>query len=67
VQQTDIFELASVPNNSTAMIIMMLKEKGKLGYDDLVENYLYVPYKRNYNRHLLTHTSGLPDYTGDHG
>ena len=62
LQTSDIFELASVSKQFTAMIIMMLKEKGKLNYDDLVENYLEIPYKGITIRHLLTHTSGLPDY-----
>jgi CubicO group peptidase (beta-lactamase class C family) len=62
LQKSDIFELASVTKQFTAMIIMMLKEKGKLGYDDLVEKYLDIPYKGITIRHLLTHTSGLPDY-----
>jgi CubicO group peptidase (beta-lactamase class C family) len=44
------------------MIIMMLKKKGKLSYDDAVEKYLDIPYKGITVRHLLTHTSGLPDY-----
>src|SRR5262245_40427025 len=57
-----IFELASVSKQFTAMIIMMLKEKGKLNYDDSVGKYLDIPYKRITIRHLLTHTSGLPDY-----
>lgn len=58
----DIFELASVSKQFTAMIIMMLKERRKLDYDDLVEKYLSIPYKHITIRHLLTHTSGLPDY-----
>ena len=62
LQTSDIFELASVSKQFTAMIIMMLKEKGKLSYDDLVEKYLEIPYKGITIRHLLTHTSGLPDY-----
>ena len=62
LQTTDIFELASVSKQFTAMIIMMLKEKGKLNYDDLVEKYLDIPYKGITIRNLLTHTSGLPDY-----
>ncbi len=59
---TDIFELASVSKQFTAMIIMMLKEKGLLNYDDLVEKYVNIPYKGITIRNLLTHTSGLPDY-----
>ena len=62
LKKTDIFELASVSKQFTAMVIMMLKEKGLLQYDDLVEKYLNIPYKGITIRNLLTHTSGLPDY-----
>jgi CubicO group peptidase (beta-lactamase class C family) len=44
------------------MTIMMVKEKGLLHYDDLVEKYINIPYKGMTIRQLLTHTSGLPDY-----
>ena len=57
-----IFELASVSKQFTAMTLMMLKEKGLLNYDDLVEKYIDIPYKGITIRQLLTHTSGLPDY-----
>ena len=63
IESTDIFELASVSKQFTAMTIMMLKEKGLLDYDELIEKYLpNLPYKGITIRHLLTHTSGLPDY-----
>jgi len=62
LQTSDIFELASVSKQFTAMIIMMLKEKGLLNYDDSVSKYLEIPYKGMTIRNLLTHTSGLPDY-----
>ena len=62
LQTSDIFELASVSKQFTAMIIMMLEEKGKLNYDDSVSKYLEIPYKGITIRNLLTHTSGLPDY-----
>jgi CubicO group peptidase (beta-lactamase class C family) len=62
LQKTDIFELASVSKQFTAMIIMMLKEKGMLNYDDSASKYLEIPYKGITIRNLLTHTSGLPDY-----
>jgi CubicO group peptidase (beta-lactamase class C family) len=59
----DIFELASISKQFTAMIIMMLKEQGKLSFDDSVSAYLPdLPYRGITIRHLLTHTSGLPDY-----
>ncbi len=60
---SDIFELASVSKQFTAMIIMMLKEEGKLAYDDLVDKYIPgLPYPGITIRNLLNHTSGLPDY-----
>jgi len=62
LQTSDIFEMASVSKQFTAMIIMMLKEKRLLNYDDLLEKYIDLPYKGITIRHLLTHTSGLPDY-----
>lgn len=59
----DIFELASVSKQFTSMIIMMLKEEGKLSYEDSLLTYLpELPYHGITIRHLLTHTSGLPDY-----
>jgi CubicO group peptidase (beta-lactamase class C family) len=60
---TCIFELASVSKQFTAMTIMMLQEQGKLNYDDLIEKYIPgLPYEGITIRHLLNHTSGLPDY-----
>jgi CubicO group peptidase (beta-lactamase class C family) len=58
-----IFELASVSKQFTAMAIMMLKEEDKLNYDDPIEKYIpNLPYAGITIRHLLNHTSGLPDY-----
>ncbi|TAH14670.1 MAG: class A beta-lactamase-related serine hydrolase [Runella slithyformis] len=62
LQKTDIFELASVSKQFTAMVVMMLQEKGKLQYDDPLDKYLKVPYPNITVRQLLHHTSGLPDY-----
>jgi len=60
---SSIFELASVSKQFTAMIIMMVKVEGKLQYDDPIEKYIPgLPYPRITIRHLLNHTSGLPDY-----
>ena len=59
----DIFELASVSKQFTAALIMMLQQDGRLNFDDPLENYInMLPYKGITIRHLLTHTSGLPDY-----
>ncbi|MBB6611649.1 beta-lactamase family protein [Pontibacter sp. Tf4] len=58
------FQLASVSKQFTAMAIMMLQEQGKLQYDDSVQQYLpEFPYKGVTIRQLLTHRSGLGNYT----
>ena len=59
---TDIFELASVSKQFTAMMVMICKEKKLLNFDDPVSKYLEIPYSNITIRQLLTHTSGLPDY-----
>ncbi|MEL7122543.1 MAG: serine hydrolase domain-containing protein, partial [Bacteroidota bacterium] len=59
-----VFELASVSKQFTAMGIVQLCKNGQLAYDDLITKY--IPELKNYEnitiRHLLTHTSGIPDY-----
>jgi CubicO group peptidase (beta-lactamase class C family) len=64
LNENSIFELASVSKQFTAMAIVILKEKGKLNYDDKMSKY--IPELSNYDnitvRHLLNHTGGLPDY-----
>src|SRR5258705_688344 len=63
VDTASIFELASVSKQFTVVLVAMLYEEGKLKYDDPVEKYLPgLPYKGITIRHLLNHTSGLPDY-----
>ena len=58
------FQLASVSKQFTAMAIMMLKEQGKLRYEDSVQQYVPAfPYKGITIRSLLTHRSGLSNYT----
>ena len=57
------FRLASVSKPFTAIAIMMLKERGQLDYEDNINKYLpKLPYKGITIRHLLHHTSGIPDY-----
>jgi CubicO group peptidase (beta-lactamase class C family) len=59
-----VFQLASVSKPFTAMAIMMLKEEGKLNYDDSVQQFIPAfPYSGITIRQLLTHRSGLPNYT----
>lgn len=58
------FRLASVSKAFTAAAVQVLAEKQKLDIDDLLVAYL--PEQASYPdvtiRHLLTHTSGMPDY-----
>ncbi|PVY35563.1 serine hydrolase domain-containing protein [Pontibacter virosus] len=59
-----VFQLASVSKQFTAVAIMMLKEQGKLNYEDSLQVYIPdFPYKGITIRQLLTHRSGLPNYT----
>lgn len=57
------FNLASVSKQFTAMGIMMLAEQGQLSYEDDITRFLPdLPYQGIQIKHLLWHTSGLPDY-----
>ena len=64
LNDSSIFELASVSKQFTATAIVILKEKGKLDYEDNIAKY--IPGLSHYGnitiRHLLNHTGGLPDY-----
>jgi CubicO group peptidase (beta-lactamase class C family) len=59
------FRLASVTKQLTAMAVMLLVRDGKLRYGDALTDIFpaFPAYGRGITiRHLLTHTSGLPDY-----
>lgn len=57
------FNLASISKQFYTMMIMVLKEQGKLNYDDLVQKHLpQFPYSTITIRHLMNQTSGLPEY-----
>lgn len=61
-----IFRLGSVTKQFTSMSIMMLQERGKLNVNDPMCNYIAdCPdiWKPITLRHLLTHTSGITNYT----
>jgi CubicO group peptidase (beta-lactamase class C family) len=61
--------IASLAKGFTAMTVMMLAERGKLGYDDPVDRHIPELAGAMADvtiRHLLTHTSGIPD-VGDLG
>lgn len=60
---TTLFDLASVSKQFTAMAVMLAVQKGKLRYDNTIQDfYPDFPYKHITIENLLTHTSGLPDY-----
>jgi CubicO group peptidase (beta-lactamase class C family) len=63
-----IYQSGSVGKQFTAAAIVTLAREGKLGLDDPIRKYLpEAPssWAKVTVRHLLTHTSGIPDYTAD--
>ncbi|GAB4458891.1 MAG: hypothetical protein OHK0029_20770 [Armatimonadaceae bacterium] len=61
-----VFQLGSVGKQFTAAAVLLLESDGKLSVYDTVSKYLpYAPaaWKEITVRNLLTHTSGIPDYT----
>ena len=63
-----MFQSGSVGKQFTSAGVMTLVEEGKIGLDDLITKYFpdAPPSWRGITvRHLLTHTSGIPDYTTD--
>lgn len=62
-----VFDLASISKQFTAMGIMILEERGSLSYDDPLSKFYpeFLPYAKGVTiKHLLNHTSGLPEYLG---
>lgn len=58
-----VFQLASVSKTITGVAVLQLIEDEKLGLDDFVSLYFpSFPYTSVTIRHLLSHTSGIPDY-----
>ena len=63
LNDSSVFELASVSKQFTATGILLLKDKGKLKLTDSLRQYFpELPYSNITIWHMLTHTSGLPDY-----
>ena len=63
VKKEDVFQLASVSKFITSLCILRLVEDGKLKLTDTIENILPdFAYKNITIHHLLTHSSGLPEY-----
>src|SRR6185369_14477851 len=63
-----VSNIGSLAKQFTAMTVMMLAEEGKLNYDDPISKYIpeLVALNGVTLRHLLNHTSGIPD-VGDLG
>jgi len=64
IDENSSFRLASVSKQFTTTALGVLAEQGKLDYDDLLTKYIpeldYWPGVTI--RHMMTHTSGMPDY-----
>ncbi len=62
------FRLGSITKQFTSMLVMKLVEQGKIKLDSKISDYLPDYRKDNGQKvtihHLLTHTSGIPSYTG---
>ena len=66
ITEDTIFQLASVTKQFTAAAVMLARREGLLELDDEITKYFpEIPYPDVTIRHLLTHTSGIPDYFDD--
>lgn len=63
LNDSSVFELASVSKQFTAMGILLLEQKGLLSLQDSLRKFFpELPYSGITIHHMLTHISGLPDY-----
>jgi CubicO group peptidase (beta-lactamase class C family) len=63
-----IYQSGSVGKQFTAAGVVTLVRDGRIGLDDPIRKYLREApssWRKVTIRHLLTHTSGIPDYTAD--
>ena len=62
----NVFEIASMTKQFTAVSILMLVEKGRLNFNDEITKFMPDYPTNGHNitvHHLLTHTSGIKDFT----
>jgi len=67
VKPETVFEIGSITKQFTAAGILLLAQEGKLSVDDPISKYLKETpeaWREVKIRHLLTHTSGIKNYTG---
>jgi len=68
VSPATLFQSGSVGKQFTSAAVMLLVEDGKIGLGDSITKYFPkapASWRGITVRHLLTHTSGIPDYTTD--
>jgi CubicO group peptidase (beta-lactamase class C family) len=64
VTPASIFQTGSLGKHLTATAVLLLVEEGKVGLDDSITKYFpeaQTAWQKITIRHLLTHTSGIPD------
>lgn len=63
----DIFQIGSITKQITAAVIMQLQEEGKLSVNDKLSKYFpgFIHGDKITIENLLTHTSGIYNYTND--
>lgn len=61
----NVFELGSMTKQFTAVAVLMLEQEGKLKVEDPISKYIsdYPNGEKITIHHLLTHTSGIKDFT----
>ena len=66
ITEDTIFQLASISKTFTSAAIMLLMRQGLLSPEDEITKFFPdIPYPGVTVRHLLNHTSGIPDYFDD--
>lgn len=65
--EASIYQIGSITKQFTAALILMLEEKGKLSVQDKLSKYFpqFPDGDKITIHHLLTHTSGIFNYTND--
>jgi CubicO group peptidase (beta-lactamase class C family) len=63
-----VFRIGSISKTFTSRIIWQLAQEGLLKYEDSVQRFVpWYPHHGITIHHLLTHTSGIPNYTDQAG